>query len=57
MEEFLDAASVRLPTLRGIKFSSPDLFEFGRCVVNNGGRYQIVYGVDQVSVLLELMHI
>ena len=57
MEEFLDAASVRLPTLRGIKFSSPDLFEFGRCVVNNGGKYQIVYGVDQVSVLLELMHI
>lgn len=47
MEEFLDAASLRLPTLRGLKYSCPDLLEFGRCVVSNGGKYQIVYGVDQ----------
>ena len=50
MEEFLDAASLRLPTLRGLKYSCPDLLEFGRCVVSNGGKYQIVYGVDQVGV-------
>ena len=49
MEEFLDAASSRLPTLRGLKFTSPDLMEFGRCVVNSGGKFQIMYGVDQVS--------
>ena len=49
MEEFLDAASSRLPTLRGLKFTSPNLLEFGRCVVHSRGRSQIMYGMDEVS--------
>ena len=48
MEEFLSAASDRLPTLRGLKFTDKNLFEFGRCVSSNGGRYQVIYGCDEV---------
>ncbi len=51
MEAFLDVASTRLPTLRGLKFTSKDLFEFGRCVVHSGGRYQIIYGADEVIIV------
>lgn len=47
MEDFLDAARDRLPTLRGLKYSSPDLSDYGRCVVHSGGRFQILYGCDE----------
>lgn len=48
MEEFLDAASSRLPTLRGIIYTSTDLHQLSRCVLHSGGRYAMVYGCDQV---------
>ena len=47
MEDFLDVAMDRLPTLRGLKYSSPVLSDYGRCVVHSGGRYQILYGCDE----------
>lgn len=50
MEEFLDQVGSRLPTLRGIKFTSPDLHQLGRCVVHSNGKYSILYGCDQVCV-------
>ena len=53
MEEFLDNASSRLPTLRGLKYTDTDLFEFGRCVTNQGEKYQIIYGSDQVNMIVE----
>ena len=49
MEEFLDAASSRLPTLRGIKYSSMDLHQLGRCVLHSGGRFTMMYGCDEVE--------
>ena len=49
MEEFLDVASTRLPTLRGVKFTDTNLFEFGRCVTAQEGRYQIIFGCDEVQ--------
>ena len=49
MEEFLEVGGPRLPTLRGIKYTSKDLFEFGRCVVAQAEKYQIIYGSDQVT--------
>lgn len=49
MEEFLDAVGSRLPTLRGIKYSSLDLQQLGRCVVHSGGKYAMLYGCDQVT--------
>ena len=48
MEELLDAASTRLPTLRGLKYTDYDLMELGRCLSGNGGKYQILYGRDEV---------
>ena len=52
MEEFLDSAFTRLPTLRGIKYSDPDLMSFSRCVTAHGGKYQVLYGADEVSSLI-----
>ena len=48
MEDFLDQAGPRLPTLRGLKYTSKDLFEFGRCVTSQAEKYQIIYGSDEV---------
>ena len=50
MEEFLDAAASRLPTLRGLKYTDYNLMELGRCLVGNGGKYDIMYGRDEVSI-------
>ena len=52
MEELLDAASTRLPTLRGLKYTDYDLMELGRCLSGNGGKYQILYGRDEVRIML-----
>ena len=49
MEEFLETASSRLPNLRGLKYTDFDLMEFSRCVTLWAGKYQILYGADQVS--------
>jgi N-acetylneuraminate lyase len=48
MEELLDAASTRLPTLRGLKYTDYNLMELGRCLSGNGGKYQVLYGRDEV---------
>ena len=50
MEEFLKAAEGNLPTLRGIKYTSADLMDFCRCLVYNEGKYEMMYGVDQVVI-------
>ncbi|XP_064393979.1 N-acetylneuraminate lyase-like [Halichondria panicea] len=47
MEEFLDAASSRLPTLRGLKYTDFDLSTYSRCLTTHGGKYQIMYGRDE----------
>ena len=49
MEELLDAASTHLPTLRGLKYTDYNLMELGRCLSGNGGKYQVLYGRDEVS--------
>ena len=48
MEELLDAASTRLPTLRGLKYTDYNLMELGRCLSGNGGKYEVLYGRDEV---------
>lgn len=52
MEEFLEQAGPQLPTLRGLKYTSKDLMEFGRCVINQAEKYQIIYGCDEVRDLI-----
>ncbi len=45
--EFLEEASKRLPTLAGIKYSDSDLSNLLACLQFDGGRYDILYGVDE----------
>lgn len=47
MPKFLEAAETRVPNLAGIKFNSPDLYEFQNSVRACGGRYDIIWGVDE----------
>ena len=47
MVEFLESAAGRIPNLAGIKFNSPDLYEFQNCRRACGGRYDITWGVDE----------
>lgn len=48
MEEFLRLSSSRLPSLQGIKFTSPDIHEYQSCLNMSGGKYQILYGMDEM---------
>lgn len=48
MPEFLEKADEVIPTLAGIKFNSLDLYEFQRCRHVLGGKYDIVFGTDEL---------
>jgi N-acetylneuraminate lyase len=48
MLEFLKAAEQRLPALRGVKFSDPNLHEMLACIEYGSGRYEILFGVDEM---------
>lgn len=48
MPEFLKAAPVRIPSLAGIKFSCRDLDIMQRCKQIDGGRFNILFGVDEM---------
>jgi len=45
---FLSAASKRIPNLQGIKFTSPDFFDFSLCMEYEGGKYDILNGYEHV---------
>jgi N-acetylneuraminate lyase len=47
MLDFLDVAAERIPTLAGIKFTSPDLMAYQRCLRSHGGRFDMLWGVDE----------
>ncbi|GFR59026.1 N-acetylneuraminate lyase [Elysia marginata] len=52
MEEFLHKARDKVPNLRGIKFSSKDLYEGARCLRTkdaNGHNFDILFGSDESS--------
>ena len=48
MVGFLRKGSERIPTLAGIKYSSPTLYEFLACVALDDGRFNMVFGVDEM---------
>jgi N-acetylneuraminate lyase len=48
MVEFLRLGEQKLPTLRGIKFSDPNLHEMMACIEYGGGRHEILFGVDEM---------
>jgi N-acetylneuraminate lyase len=47
MADFLEAAPARVPTLAGIKFTNPDLVTFQRLLRAGGGRFDVLYGIDE----------
>src|SRR5699024_3622991 len=47
MEQFLQQADTLIPTLAGVKFNSPDLYEYQRCLRACQGKYSIPFGVDE----------
>ena len=48
VHDLLTAAAEKMPTLAGVKFSSPDLSDFGRCARLEDGRYNMLYGLDEM---------
>ena len=48
MEQLLLRGGPRIPTLRGVKFSDTMLSELQACVEFQGGRYDIVFGCDEM---------
>jgi len=47
MRDFLAEADGKIPNLRGIKFSYTDLSDLQYCTQFKGGKYNILFGVDQ----------
>jgi N-acetylneuraminate lyase len=50
MTEFLQLGSQRMSNLVGLKFSSPELHEYQQCVEFQGGRFEIMWGVDEMLI-------
>lgn len=48
--DFLRAAAPRIPNLAGVKFTFENLMDFSECVRLEGGRYDIVFGRDEILV-------
>lgn len=48
MVAFLRRAADRIPTLAGIKYTAPTLYEFQICAALDEGRFNMVFGVDEM---------
>jgi len=48
MIEFLQLAGPRIPNLAGIKYTSPTIQEYQSCLEYENGRYDILYGLDEL---------
>jgi len=48
MTEFLGLAASRIPTLRGLKFTNPDLMAFQECLRADGRRWELLWGCDEI---------
>ena len=47
MTDFLELAPAQVPTLAGVKFTNPDLMTFQRLLRAGGGRFDVLYGMDE----------
>lgn len=50
MLEFLQCAADKIPTLAGVKFTYEDLMDFAACVRFQGGRYDMLFGRDEMML-------
>lgn len=49
MYAFLNEAE-SIPNLAGIKYTAPDLHDFRKCLTLDGGRYDILWGMDETII-------
>lgn len=47
MADFIERAPARVPTLAGVKFTNPDLMTFQRLLRAGGGRFDVLFGMDE----------
>jgi len=50
MVQFLELAGKAIPNFRGIKYSQEDLMQFKCCLNFDNGKYDILFGVDEILV-------
>ena len=50
MYDFLTCASDKIQTLNGVKFTYEDLMDFARCVRLEDGRYDMLFGRDEMML-------
>ena len=48
MYDFLQTAEKKIPNLAGIKYSSEDLYDYGRCLFFGDKKYDILFGCDEM---------
>lgn len=48
MIDFLRKGKQKIPTLAGVKFSYENLFDLAQCLVYDNGRYDILFGKDEI---------
>jgi N-acetylneuraminate lyase len=48
MADFLPTAAEKIPTLAGAKFSCTDLADFALCAAMDGGRFDMLFGLDEM---------
>lgn len=48
MPEFLERAGKSIPNLKGLKFTNVDFMSFQLCSQMEGGRFEILWGVDEM---------
>jgi N-acetylneuraminate lyase len=50
MTEFLRLGGEAMPNLAGLKYSSPELHEYQQCLEFDGGRFEAMWGVDEMLI-------
>ncbi|MCE9563727.1 MAG: dihydrodipicolinate synthase family protein [Planctomycetes bacterium] len=45
--DWIESAAERIPTLVGVKFTNPDLMTFQRLIRAGGGRFDVLFGMDE----------
>ncbi len=48
MVDFLNVAAEEIPNLGGVKYTHEDLMDFGRCLRLDGGRFNMLFGRDEI---------
>lgn len=48
MPDFIDRAGKSIPNLKGLKFTNVDFMSFQLCSQMDGGRFEILWGVDEM---------